>query len=283
MADIDSDIRPDIRDDVIRHCERKYGYVCKIGTKSYCALRSAIDKAVSYIAKNHYELENIAESGVTFEDYKKRWLAIGKAFKDKYLSGNEFQYDLDDLSEEELELLEEQERSDFAQKLVGASLTPEEQEICDYYPCAMSQFTQFGQHACGMIISKDRLDDIMPMYYSPDKDNWQTQMTYPQAEALGFLKMDMLGLSTLGTLNEIEQKTGDFVSIEEAVTSPLTYKVMCSGKTEGVFQMNGRRIAAHMRDELKPDCLEDVIGENALNRPGPWDAFNKDYFHRGTA
>jgi len=279
MPDIDSDISKGVREAVIRHCEKKYGYVCKVGTKGYCALRSAIDKAVDYIARMHYEEEKDTID-ISYKDYKKRWLNISKAFKDKYLSGNAFQIDEDDLTDEEKEQLEEQERADFAQKLVGANLTPEEQEICEYYPYAMSQFTQLGQHACGMIISKDRLDNALPMYYNDARGNWQTQMTYPQAEDLGYLKMDMLGLITLDILNEIEQVTGEFATNEEAISHPGTYEIMRSGKTEGIFQMNGKRVAAHMRDDLRPDCIEDIIGENALNRPGPWDTFHEDYAAR---
>ena len=247
----------------------------------YCAVRSAITRAVDYLAKKHYLEDDIeGTEGISFDDYKKRWLAISKEFKAKYLSGNDFAVDMDDLTDEEKELLEQQERADFAQKLVGADLTPEEQEICDYYPYAMGQFVQLGQHACGMIISKDRLDDAFPMFYNVAKDNWQTQMTYPQAEDLGYLKMDMLGLVTLDICNEIEQQTGDFVDMETVINAPETYKVMRSGKTEGIFQMNGKRVAVHMRDELKPDCIEDIIGENALNRPGPWDTFHEDYAAR---
>lgn len=281
MPDIDSDIRNDIREAVIRHCEKKYGYVCKIGTKSYCALRSAIDRAADYIAHKHYEEDGVEQTeGVTFEEYKKRWLAAAKEFKNTFLSGDVFEFDMDDLTDEEREQLEEQERADFAQKLVGVFLTPEQQEICDYYPFAMGQFTHLGQHACGMIISKDRLDDTLPMYYNSARDNWQTQMTYPQAEELGYLKMDMLGLMTLDILNEVQQETGDHTLLEDIIKHKGTYEVMRSGKTECIFQMNGKRVAAHMRDCLKPDCIEDIIGENALNRPGPWDTFHEDYAAR---
>lgn len=243
-------------------------------------MRSAITKAVDYLAKKHYTEDNIeVVEGITFDKYKKRWLAISKEFKNTFLSGNDF-LENDDLTDEEKEQLEEQERADFAQKLIGAKLTPEQQEICDYYPYAVGQFTQIGQHACGMIISKDRLDDAIPMYYNSARENWQTQMTYPQAEDLGYLKMDMLGLVTLDICNEIEQQTGDFVDLETILNDPATYEVMRSGKTEGIFQMNGKRVAAHMRDDLKPDCIEDIIGENALNRPGPWDTFHEDYAAR---
>lgn len=280
MPDIDTDLSKDVREAVIRHCEKKYGYVCRIGTKTYCALRSAISKAVDYLAKKHYKDDNIEiTEKISFEDYKKRWLAIGKEFKNQFLSGNDF-IENDDLTDEEKEQLEEQERADFAQKLVGAKLTSEQQEICDYYPYAMGQFTQIGQHACGMIISKDRLDDALPMYYSATKGSWQTQMTYPQAEDLGYLKMDMLGLITLDICNEIEQQTGDFPDLETILNDPAVYEIMRSGKTEGIFQMNGKRVAIHMQKDLRPTCIEDIIGENALNRPGPWDAFHEDYAKR---
>ncbi len=281
MPDIDSDIRKDIREDVIRHCEKLWGYVCRIGTKSYGSLRSSLDRAAEYVAHKHYEEDGIDSTGVSFEEYNKKWLGIVDAFKKKYLDGNAFAVtDDDDLTDEEKEAIEAQAQEDFAKATANANFTPEEQEICDYYRFVLGQFVQLGQHACGMIISKDALDSNLPMYYSPTKDSWQTQMTYPQAENLGYLKMDMLGLATLDIINECQQVTGDYKDMRDTVKDPNVYKMFRSGLTEGLFQMNGKRIRTYMRDELKPDCIEDIIGSNALNRPGPWDTFNVAFAKR---
>ncbi len=51
---------------------------------------------------------------------------------------------------------------------------------------------------------------------------------------------------------------------------PATYKLLCEGKTIGVFQFE----SAGMRDslrKLKPDRLEDLVALGALYRPGPMD------------
>ncbi|PIS41520.1 MAG: DNA polymerase III subunit alpha, partial [Candidatus Kerfeldbacteria bacterium CG08_land_8_20_14_0_20_42_7] len=56
-------------------------------------------------------------------------------------------------------------------------------------------------HACGTVISEGPLTDYMPIQYAPgDKDTIMTQFEMHSVEDLGLLKIDLLGLKNLTTI-----------------------------------------------------------------------------------
>jgi DNA polymerase-3 subunit alpha len=58
------------------------------------------------------------------------------------------------------------------------------------------------------------------------------------------------------------------------MNDPDVYKLISSGNTEGIFQLESRGMSAFMK-ELKPTCLEDIIAGISLYRPGPMDFIPK--------
>ncbi len=132
---------------------------------------------------------------------------------------------------------------------------------------------QTGVHACGIIISKERLDEYIPICTAKDTDLYVTQYEGNYVESVGLLKMDFLGLKTLSILKDaienIRKSKGITIDLE---TLPLddkkTYELFSNAETTGVFQFESVGMKRYLR-ELKPNQFGDLVAMNALYRPGP--------------
>ena len=129
-----------------------------------------------------------------------------------------------------------------------------------------------SMHAAGVVITPRPLTELLPVL-RPKDDGLLTQYAMNELEALGFLKMDFLGLRTLTLLRNTERlaKSRDpgCPTVEEIpLDDKLTYELLSRGDTDGVFQLESAGMKRVLRS-LKPSCIEDVIATNALYRPGP--------------
>jgi DNA polymerase-3 subunit alpha len=70
-------------------------------------------------------------------------------------------------------------------------------ELIDMAQAIEGSCRQTGTHAAGVIISDAPLYNYCPLYKAPDREEITTQYPMKNLEALGLLKMDFLGLSTL--------------------------------------------------------------------------------------
>ncbi|MSQ89687.1 MAG: DNA polymerase III subunit alpha, partial [Betaproteobacteria bacterium] len=134
-----------------------------------------------------------------------------------------------------------------------------------------------GMHAGGVLIAPGKLTDFCPLYAAEGTSNVISQLDKDDVEAVGLVKFDFLGLTTLTVLDWAERYVRDDT---RALGSPAfsigalplddkaAYAMLASGNATGVFQFESRG----MRDLLKqapPTRFEDVIALVALYRPGP--------------
>lgn len=129
-----------------------------------------------------------------------------------------------------------------------------------------------GIHAAGVVISRDPLDDIVPMFR--DKSNEiVTQYEKNAIEKIGLLKMDFLGLKTLSVIQRalgfIKQTHGIDVDLNRRTFDDQpTYDLLCRGLTKGVFQLESDGMRSLIM-RLKPSVFEDIVALLAMYRPGP--------------
>jgi len=141
-----------------------------------------------------------------------------------------------------------------------------------------------GMHAGGVLIAPGRLTDFCPLYLQAGADAPVSQFDKDDVEAVGLVKFDFLGLTTLTILDWTLRYVRELdphadVSLE---TLPLddkaAYDVFRKCNTTAVFQFESRG----MRDLLKqgpPTRFEDIVALVALYRPGPMELI-PDYVAR---
>jgi len=127
-------------------------------------------------------------------------------------------------------------------------------------------------HAAGLVITPRPLTEFVPLYQSV-KGEVTTQFAMSDVEAIGLLKMDLLGLRNLTVIRDaLDLIIQDFGSAPDVETLPLddqqTFDLFKAGNTDGVFQFESRGMKELLRS-YKPEEFRDLIALNALYRPGP--------------
>lgn len=132
---------------------------------------------------------------------------------------------------------------------------------------------QSGKHAAGYVISPEPLAKILPIRKSSN-DEIISQFDKVAVERMGFLKADILGLRNLTTLEMaarlVKERHGVEIDYYHLVDDPVddaTWELFGSGKTLGVFQLEGRGITG-VAMELRPRSVKDLSAIVALYRPG---------------
>ncbi len=130
-----------------------------------------------------------------------------------------------------------------------------------------------GVHACATIICRDPMSDHVPMKRDTKGGGIITQYDGHYTPELGLLKMDFLGLRTLGVLSRacrnIEARTGEKIIPEEIPTDDeAAFELMRSGNMDGLFQVEGALYVSLFK-RLPPKRFSDIVASIALNRPGP--------------
>ena len=152
--------------------------------------------------------------------------------------------------------------------------TDEIRSVLEYSRKLEGSVRSTGTHACGIIISKEDMDNYVPIANVKDGVlDYATQYDGHFIEDVGLLKMDFLGLKTLtvikDALENIKISKKIEVDIENvSLTDEATYKLYSRGETSGLFQFESEGMRKHLRN-LKPTKFEDLIAMNALYRPGP--------------
>ncbi len=134
---------------------------------------------------------------------------------------------------------------------------------------------QAGKHACGIIIGDQRLDNLVPMMKLAAKETTlTTQFAKTPVEELGLLKADFLGLKTLTVISDAQDnvrraRNNPSFDIEEVpLEDPATFKLLNSGITVGVFQLESEGMQNLCR-KIRLSSFEEIIALIALYRPGP--------------
>ena len=141
-----------------------------------------------------------------------------------------------------------------------------------------------GMHAGGVLIAPGKITDFCPMYAAEGSESVVSQFDMKDVEAVGLVKFDFLGLTTLTILDWTLRYIKRLDPALKIVLSALplddadAYRIFSSANTTAIFQFESRG----MRDLLKqarPDRFEDIIALVALYKPGPMDLI-PDYIAR---
>ena len=130
-------------------------------------------------------------------------------------------------------------------------------------------------HAAGVVITEEPVSHYVPLALNGDAI--VTQFDMDTVAKLGLVKFDFLGLRYLTVIDkavgQIRSHTPDFDITKISMDDTATYRMISSGKTDGVFQLESNGIKQVLMS-MKPSCFSDIIATVALYRPGPMDSID---------
>ena len=248
MPDIDMDFQDDRRDEVLRYVVEKYGsdHVAQIITFGTMGAKASVRDVGRALNMPYVEVDRVAR-----------------------LIPNRLKIKLDEALETSPELHE------------IYSADPSIKELVDKARGLEGIVRHSSTHAAGVVMSGERLDEIVPMQTSGrgGEDDGSslptTQYAMDPVEELGLLKIDFLGLINLTILAKTRELIRETRGIDvDHRALPLddlkTYELLSRGETGGVFQLEGAGMTRYIK-ELKPAQFGEIASMIALYRPGPMD------------
>ena len=244
MPDFDIDFCQDGRDRVIDYVRDKYGAasVSQIATFGTMAARAVVRDVGRVLDLGYNFCDQIAKL-IPFQPGKTITLAMAREMEPL-------------LAEREKKEDEVRELLELGEKLEGLT-------------------RNVGMHAGGVLIAPGKLTDFCPLYAAEGTENVISQLDKDDVEAVGLVKFDFLGLTTLTVLDwavRYVKMLGhpDFDLETLPLDDKASYQLLSTGNTTAVFQLE----SSGMRDMIRkarPDRFEDIIALVALYRPGPMD------------
>ncbi|RLD04068.1 MAG: DNA polymerase III subunit alpha, partial [Chloroflexi bacterium] len=247
MPDIDLDLRDDRRHEIMAYCAEKYGddKVAQIITFGTMGAKAAIRDVARVMDIPLNEVNQIAK------------LIPAVSGKKVTLQGT-----LDDVP-------------DF-KKMYNSS--PHIKNLIDTAIGMEGVVRNAGTHAAGVVIADKPIVEYLPLHRPTSNSEDTPIKTVTQFEmgildAMGMLKVDFLGLSTLTVIaraaEQIEKRYGKKYHLENIpLDDKKAFKLIGSGNTAGVFQLEGGGMTGWMV-KMQPQTLDHVIAMVALYRPGP--------------
>jgi DNA polymerase-3 subunit alpha len=158
---------------------------------------------------------------------------------------------------------------------------PQVKAVFDKYPDLYraadleGNYKAFGVHAAGLVIGNEPLAHYVATYGKDNvgKNNNSVQVLSVDkydGEHLGLMKLDALGLQTMGMIRIALDMLG--MTLDELYDIPMddpkTLAAFERADVTGIFQFEGRTMKM-VCEELKPKTFMDLAAVNALARPGP--------------
>ena len=262
--DIDTDLDSRGRDAVIQHVFEKYGAerVAMVGTINRFRPRSAlgdVSKAHGLTPDRAHELT--------------RQLPYG------------FFARMEESDDEETGRVVE---SPF-KELARTNSSPEFKRIFAEAEALLKQPRHLSVHAGGLVIAPGIMTDLVPVMRSGSKGVIITQFDLNSVEALGLVKIDLLGIRGLTVMGDVAKaiyswRRRDYSSPLQVLDSiPMsdeeTSNRLEKGLTIGCFQIESPGMRTTLR-EVHARKYEDLIVALSLYRPGPITGGMKDAFVR---
>ncbi|MFZ6772735.1 DNA polymerase III subunit alpha [Undibacterium sp. SXout7W] len=246
MPDFDIDFCQEGRDRVIQYVKDRYGKeaVSQIATFGTMAAKGAI-RDVGRVLDFGYMFCDGVSKLIPFKPGKQ--VTIAEAIVEEPLLAERQE------NEEEVKTL-----LDLAQQVEGIT-------------------RNIGMHAGGVLIAPGKLTDFCPLYTQGGDSGVVSQYDKDDVEAVGLVKFDFLGLTTLTILDRavryikmLDPSMAEFDLAKLPLDDRASYELLTKAKTVAVFQLESRGMQGMLKD-ARPDRFEDIIALVALYRPGPMD------------
>jgi error-prone DNA polymerase len=130
-----------------------------------------------------------------------------------------------------------------------------------------------SQHVGGFVITRGPLSEVVPVANAAMDDRTTIEWDKNDLDALGILKIDVLGLGMLSCIRKgfdlLRQHYGRDLDLATVpAEDPVVYDMLCEADSVGVFQVESRAQMT-MLPRLRPRNFYDLVIEVAIVRPGP--------------
>lgn len=206
-------------------------------------------EVIDYVREEYGHVTEIE----TYNEYKtkKSWQSAGRVMgvdpvvrdycSDRYLEEG----GLDDILKDKPEFEEE---VDCARRIQGA-------------------YREKSVHAAGVLVADEPISNFVPV--SPDQ---KCQLPFEDAEEMGMVKFDFLGLKELDVIEHTLRMIPKEMSADDIpMGDQEAIDLVADESVVGLFQISGDDIAAYV-DTMNVESIHDIIAAIALYRPGPMDA-----------
>jgi DNA polymerase-3 subunit alpha len=145
-----------------------------------------------------------------------------------------------------------------------------------------------GIHAAGVVTSKSPIFKVAPMETRTSPGSGEripvVAVDMEEAERIGLIKIDALGLKTLSVIQDtlaiIKDRTGKKIDLLSLNTEDAkVYEMLSSGFTKGVFQCEATPYT-NLLVKMGVKNFAELAASNALVRPGAANTIGKDYIAR---
>jgi len=163
------------------------------------------------------------------------------------------------------------------------------QTIFDEAEAILKLPRHLSMHPGGIIVAPGALTDLVPVMRSGGKGVVITQLDLDAVEALGLVKIDLLGIRGLTVLGDVAEfvhasqrdQFTDALAVLDSTPAddPTTAQRIEKGETIGCFQIESPGMRATLR-EIHARSEDDIMAALALYRPGPLSGGLKDAFVR---
>ena len=161
-------------------------------------------------------------------------------------------------------------------------------EIEKYGELLRGRIRGTGIHAAGVVTSKTPIFRHAPLETRTTPGSKEripvVAVDMEEAERIGLIKIDALGLKTLSVLqdtlkiiNDRHKKDIDLLSVD--MEDPKVYKLLSDGYTKGVFQCEATPYT-NLLIKMGVKNFAELAASNALVRPGAMNTIGKDYILR---
>ncbi len=244
--DIDIDFEDGKRDLVVKYIEDTYGKnnVCGISTDARMRSKNVLWDISRVFDIPHKDVSEITQAVVRPQDHE---AAVQACFED--------------------------DGKWFAKKYPEASRLAIKLE---------NQLRHHGQHPAAVVISADDLTDGKRTALKLQKGQVVSAWDMEDAEYVGLMKLDILGLSTLSVLAECKRLIKDekFNFDDISLDDQEVFKQLSEGKTSGVFQFSAKP-TTELCKEMGIESFNDMVAAVALVRPGPYQSgMTENYIKR---
>ncbi len=241
MPDIDVDFDDDRREEVVDHVRDVYGddHVAKVITFGTLKAKNAVRDAARVLDYPYGLGDDICK-----------------------LIGDDLGVTIDSALESNIDLKKLYNENEGAKKIIDTARALED------------RIRNEGVHACATIICRDPMSDHVPLKRATGKnDDVITQYDGHFTPELGLLKMDFLGLRTLGVLTRacrnVEARYGKKIVPEDIpIDDEKAFELIRSGNTDGLFQVESA-LYSSLFNKIPPHKFSDIVVAIALNRTGP--------------